>query len=68
MQGYLNKARRLQSGFEFFSIQQVPRSRNAHADSLVTLATSFGLDLPRVILVEDLNGPIEKEVTKVQVF
>lgn len=46
MQGYLNQAQRLQSGFEFFSIQQVPRNRNAHAESLATLATSFGQNLP----------------------
>jgi len=36
MQEYLDKARQLQSSFESFTIQQVPRSRNAHADSLAT--------------------------------
>ena len=41
MQGYLDKSRRSQSGFESFSIQQVSRSRNAHADSLVTLGNLF---------------------------
>lgn len=67
MQGYLGKARQFQSGFESFSIQQVSRSRNSHADSLATLATSYGKNLPRVILVEDLVRPVELEVVKVGV-
>ena len=54
MQGYLNKARQLQSNFESFSIQQVPRSKNTHVDSLATLAISSKQGLPRVILIEDL--------------
>ena len=40
MQGYLSQAWRLQLGFEFFTIQQILRSRNTHANSLATLATS----------------------------
>ena len=35
----------------------VPRSGNAHADSLAILATSSAQDLPRVILVKDLYKP-----------
>ena len=61
MQGYLNQAWCLQSSFEFFTIQQIPRSRNTHADSLATLATSFGQSIPRVILVEDLYSPPKRE-------
>ncbi|XP_075655003.1 uncharacterized protein LOC142625193 [Castanea sativa] len=67
MQGYLNKARRLQSSFEFFTLQQILRSRNTHVDSLATLATSSGEVLPRVILVEDLHKPTEDKKEKVQV-
>ena len=37
----------------------VPRSGNAHADSLAMLATSLAQHLPRVILVEDLYRPTE---------
>ena len=40
MQRYLNQARRLQLGLEFFTIQQIPRSRNTHVNFLATLATS----------------------------
>ena len=68
MQGYLGKAWQLQSSFESFSIQQVPRSRNTHADSLATLATSFGRDLPQIILVENLVNPSELELMKVGVY
>ena len=67
MQRYLNQARRLQSSFEFFTIQEIPRSRNTYADSLTTLATSSGQNLPWVILVEDLHKPIEEKKEKFQV-
>ena len=67
MQGYLNQAWCLESVFEFFTVQQIPRSRNTHADSLATLATYFGQDLPQVILVKDLCRPTEEKKEKVQV-
>ena len=59
IQDYLNQVRHLQSMFEFFSLQQISRSKNTHADSLSTLTTSLAQSLPRVILVEDLCKPIE---------
>ena len=58
MQEYLSQVRRLQSGFEFFNLSQVPRSRKIHVDSLATLVTSSVQSLPRVILVEDLCKPV----------
>jgi len=67
MQGYLGKVQQLQSGFESFFIQQVSRSKNTHADSLATLATSSEHGLPWVILVEDLLMPIEVELMRVRV-
>lgn len=57
MQGYLNRVKRLQSEFKFFSLLHVPRSSNTHANSLATLATSSKQNLPRVILVEDFHEP-----------
>ncbi|XP_065628441.1 uncharacterized protein LOC136067086 [Quercus suber] len=57
MQGYLNRVKRLQLEFEYFSLLHVPRISNAHADSLATLATSSEQGLPRVILVKDFHGP-----------
>ena len=38
-------------------MSQIPRSRNTHADSFGTLATSLAQSLPRVIIVEDLCKP-----------
>ncbi|XP_075663129.1 uncharacterized protein LOC142632644 [Castanea sativa] len=67
MQGYLGKARQLQSGFESFSIQQVPRSKNTHADSLATLATSSKKGLPWVILVDDLLMPAEAGLMRARI-
>ena len=46
MQEYLNQVRHLQLGFESFNLSQIPRSRNTHADSLATLATSSVQSLP----------------------
>ena len=48
----------MQSKFDSFDLLHVPRSGNAHADSLAMLATSSAQDLPRVILVEDLYKPL----------
>ena len=65
MQDYLSQVRHLQSGFESFSQKQIPRSRNTHADSFATFATSSVQGLPRVILVEDLCKPIEMRQERV---
>nr|POF25728.1 hypothetical protein CFP56_35487 [Quercus suber] len=55
MQEYLSQVRRIQANFEFFKITHIPRSGNAHADSLATLATSLAQNLPRMIMIEDLG-------------
>ena len=67
MQEYLNQARLLQSGFDSFSLYQIPRSGNMHANSLATLTNSSVQSLPWVILVEDLCNPIEMKREKVQI-
>ena len=59
MQEYLNQVRRLRSGFESFTLLQIPRSKNTHADSLATLVISSVQSLPQVILVEYLCKPTE---------
>ena len=61
MQGYLTQVKSMQSKFDSFDLQHVPRSSNAHADSLAMLATSSAQDLPQVILVEDLYKPSRTE-------
>ena len=67
MQGYLSQVKCLQSKFESFNLLHIPRSNNAHADSLAILATSSAQNLPRVILVEDLYKPTEVRRETVQV-
>ena len=57
MQWYISQVEQLQSSFEVFPINQVPKNKNAHTDSLATLAISLGEGLPRVIIVEDLVAP-----------
>ena len=57
IQGYLNQVKCMQLKFDSFNLLHVPRSGNAHADSLAMLATSLAQDLSRVILVEDLYKP-----------
>ena len=54
MQEYLCQIKIIQEKFKVFDLSHIPRSRNTHADSLATLATSSAQDLPRVVLVEDL--------------
>ena len=49
MQGYLSQVKHLQSHFDSFNLLHIPRSRNAYANSLATLATSTTQSLPRVI-------------------
>ena len=67
MQEYLSQARLLQSGFDSFSLHQIPRSKNMHPDSLATFTTSSVHSLSRVILVENLCNPTRMESRKVQV-
>ena len=63
MRGYLSQVKCLQLKFDSFDLLHVPRSGNAHADSLAMLAISSAQYLPRVILVEDLYKPIETRET-----
>ena len=46
MQGYLSQVKCLQSKFESFNLLHIPRSNNAHANSLAILATSSAQNLP----------------------
>ena len=57
MQEYLSQVKFLQLMFDSFDLLHVPRSGNAHADSLAMLATSSAQHLPQIILVKDLCKP-----------
>ena len=63
MQWYLSQVKFLRLKFDSFDLLHVPRSGNAHIDSLAMLVTSSAQDLPRVILVEDLYKPTEMRET-----
>ena len=49
-------------------MSQIPKSRNTHADSLATLATSSTQSLPRLILVEDLCKPAKERADGVHIY
>ena len=68
MHGYLSQVKCLQSEFESFNLLHIPRSNNAHADSLAMLATSSAQNLPRVILIKDLYKPTEKRKETAQIY
>ena len=67
MQEYLNQVRHLQLRFKSFNLLHIPRSRNIHANSLATLATSSAQSLPRVILIEDLCKPTKMKKEMVHI-
>ena len=67
MQGYLIKVRHAQSCFKSFSLEQIPRRQNSHANSLAILTTSLGPSLPRVIIVEDMVTPSHDDQLPVKV-
>ncbi|XP_075640313.1 uncharacterized protein LOC142612068 [Castanea sativa] len=54
---YLNQVKYSLRDFHSFTLEHVPRSKNSHADSLSTLATTSRENLPRIILVEDYALP-----------
>lgn len=54
---YLNQVKRLSGGFRSFTLEQVPRSKISHTNSLATLATTSKENLPKIILVEDYALP-----------
>ena len=68
MQGYLSQVKCLQSEFESFNLLHIPKSGNAHADSLAMFASSSAQNLPRVILIEDLYKPIETRKETAQIY
>ncbi|XP_030974786.1 uncharacterized protein LOC115994694 [Quercus lobata] len=67
MQGYLARAKHLQTHFDDFRLMHIPRSGNTYTDSLATLATSSAQPLPQVILVEDLCRPTTEEANGIRV-
>ncbi|XP_010419143.1 PREDICTED: uncharacterized protein LOC104704812 [Camelina sativa] len=55
MDAYLKVVRNLSQKFEFFELVKIPRSDNAPADALATLASTSDPNLRRVIPVESID-------------
>ncbi|CAL9022511.1 unnamed protein product [Prunus brigantina] len=59
---YLDKVQELLKAFPTFTIQQVPRAENAHADALASLGSALDTQFRRSIPVEHLGRPSIEEV------
>ncbi|XP_062093688.1 uncharacterized protein LOC133799702 [Humulus lupulus] len=58
MTTYLNKTKELQSGLEEFTISQVPRGKNSHANALANLGSSIQTTRPKAIPVVYVKWPV----------
>ena len=67
MHRYLVKVRQDWVQFKGFTLQQILREQNSHADSLAMLATSLGSNLHQVVIIEDMvsSNFVEKPLVKV---
>lgn len=62
MWGYLTKVQYAKTWYKSFVLKQTPKGQNAHANSLPMLATSLGLKLPQIVIVEDIvNSSLTRE-------
>ncbi|CAL8130627.1 unnamed protein product [Prunus armeniaca] len=59
---YLNKVQGLLKDFPTFTIQQVPRAENTHADVLASLGSALDTQFRHSIPVEHLDQPSIKEI------
>jgi ribonuclease HI len=56
LEKYLDTVRRLEASFEGFSVKNIPRGENEHADLLAKSATQ-GLPLPSEVFFETIRAP-----------
>ncbi|BFG32443.1 hypothetical protein CerSpe_187170 [Prunus speciosa] len=59
---YLDKVQELLKALPTFTIQQVPRAENAHADALASLGSALDTQFRRSIPVEHLDRPSIEEI------
>jgi ribonuclease HI len=68
LEKYLDIVRRLEASFEGFSVKNIPRGENEHADLLAKSATQ-GLPLPSEVFFETIKAPsvdlLEREVLNI---
>jgi ribonuclease HI len=56
LEKYLDKVRRLEASLEGFSVKNIPRGENEHAD-LLAKSAAHGLPLPSEVLFETIKAP-----------
>jgi ribonuclease HI len=59
LEKYLDVVRRLEASFEGFSVKNIPRGENEHADLLAKSAAQ-GLPLPSEVFFETIKAPSEE--------
>ncbi|KAI5328165.1 hypothetical protein L3X38_027561 [Prunus dulcis] len=59
---YVDKVQELLKAFPTFTIQQVPRTENAHADALASLGSALDTHFRRSIPFEPLDRPSIEEI------
>ncbi|KAI5350997.1 hypothetical protein L3X38_003888 [Prunus dulcis] len=59
---YLDKVQELLKEFPTFTIQQVPRAENAHADTLASLGSALDTKFKSSIPVEHVDRPRIEEI------
>ncbi|CAL2230397.1 unnamed protein product [Prunus armeniaca] len=59
---YLDKVQGLLKEFPTFTIQQIPRAENTHADALASLGSALDTQFRRSIPVEHLDRPSIEEI------
>jgi ribonuclease HI len=57
LERYLDTVRRLEASFEGFSVKNIPRGENEHAD-LLAKSTAQGLPLPSEVFFETIKAPL----------
>jgi ribonuclease HI len=56
LEKYLDTVRRLEASFESFSVKNIPRGENEHAD-LLAKSAAYGLPLPSEVFFETIKAP-----------
>jgi ribonuclease HI len=56
LENYLDTVRRMEASFEGFSVKNIPRGENEHADILAK-SVAHGLPLPSKVFFETIKAP-----------
>ncbi|CAL2229534.1 unnamed protein product [Prunus armeniaca] len=62
---YLDNVQELLKEFPTFTIQQIPRAKNTHADALASLGLALYTQFKRSVLIEHLDQPSIEEIEQV---